>query len=62
MRTKDLNPILWTRKEVAKQLCCSIVTNDRLIRNGKLKVAFEFEEGKNGTQLFIVVNANILIN
>jgi hypothetical protein len=62
MGTKDLNPILWTRKEAAKQLCCSIVTIDRLIRNGKLKTVFEFEEGKNSTQLFIVANVSVLIN
>jgi hypothetical protein len=58
MRTKDLIPILWTRKETAKYLCCSIFTIDRLIKNGKLKTVIEFEEGKYSTQILIVVNIN----
>ena len=59
MRTKDLNPILWTRKEAAKQLCCSIKTIDRLIKNGKLKTDTEFKKIKRRGQLFIVFKINI---
>jgi hypothetical protein len=58
MGTKDLNPILWTRKETAKHLCCSIKTIDRLIKNGKLKTVIEFEESKFSTQVLIVSNIN----
>jgi hypothetical protein len=58
MVKQDLIPILWTRKETAKHLCCSIFTIDRLIKNGKLKTVIEFEEGKNSTQVLIVGNIN----
>ena len=58
MVKQDLHPILWTRKETAKHLCCSIFTIDRLIKNGKLKTVIEFEEGKNSTQVLIVGNIN----
>jgi len=58
MVKQDSNPILWTRKETAKLLCCSIFTIDRLIKNGKLRTVTEFEEGKNSTQVLIVGNIN----
>ncbi len=58
MGTKDLHPILWTRKETAKHLCCSIRTIDRLIKNGTLKTDTEFEERRESGQVFIVGNIN----
>lgn len=58
MGTTKLPPILWTRKETAKHLCCSIFTIDRLIKNGKLKTVAECSEGKGSGQYFIVSNIN----
>ena len=58
MKTEKELRTLWTRKETAKHLCCSIRTIDRLIKNGTLKTDREFEERKERGQVFIVGNIN----